>query len=56
MLMKSENGMEAGGFRTRTTVSEGSKTNAVADTGVGGELGVKKSDTDKGNVCVKASR
>ena len=34
--------MEAGGFRTRTTVSEGSKTNAVADTGVGGELGVKK--------------
>lgn len=25
-------------------------------TGVGGELGVKKSDTDKGNVCVKASR
>lgn len=45
--------MEAEGFRT---VPEGSKTNAVADTGVGGELGVKKSDTDKGNVCVKASR
>ena len=57
MLMRSENGTEAGGFRTRTTAAtEGSKTSAVADAGVGGELGTEESDPGKGNACAKASR
>lgn len=42
MLTRSENGMEAGGFRTRTTVSEGSKTNAVADNWGWGRTGRKE--------------
>lgn len=55
MLTRSENGTEVGGFRTRTA-SEGSKTSAVADAGVGGELGAEESGPGKGNACAKASR